>query len=117
MKLKNLNVRLIKLPPKIEVTLYLIREELKSAKFFDGLSRVGVDDVYYQSHHGLLILSYMGFDTIPDDLSNFYTGLIDKYCEKIEEDKDVIMKCAFEVYVEMMIEKRKRMHDPKSDKG
>jgi hypothetical protein len=108
MKPKNLNVRLVKLPAKIEVTLYLIREELKSTRFFNGLARVGLDDVYYQPHLGALVLAYMGFNEIPDDLNNFYTDLIDRHSEKVEADNNALMKCAFDVYMEMMIEKKKR---------
>jgi hypothetical protein len=108
MKLKNLNVRLVKLPPDIELILYMIKEELKSTKLFNGLARVGLDDCYYQSHFGTVVLAHMGFDERPDDLHEFYMNLIGKYSEKIEADNDVIMKCAFDVYMEMTIEKKKR---------
>lgn len=109
MRLKTRNLRLVKLPPKIELVLFLIKEELKSAKFFNGLSKVGLDDCYYQSHFGTLILGYMGFDDRPDDLYNFYVSLIDKYSEKIEPDGNSITKYAFEVYVELVIEKKQRL--------
>ena len=108
MKLKNLNVRLVKLPPDIELTLFFIREELKSTTLFNGLARVGLEDCHLQSHFGTPILAYMGFDNVTDDLYEFYVNLIDKYSEQVEADKDV-MKCAFDVYVEMIIEKKKRV--------
>lgn len=111
MKLKNLNVRLVKLPPKIELILYLIKEELKTVKLFNGLARVGLDDCYYQSHFGTLVLAYMGFDERDDDLHNFYMDLIDKYSDKIEADNDSIMKYAFKVYVEIAIEKKRRLSE------
>jgi hypothetical protein len=115
MKLKNLNVRLVKLPPDIELILYMIKEELKSTKLFNGVARVGLDDYCYQSHFGTVVLAYMGFDERPDDLHEFYMNLIDKYSEKIEADNDVIIKCAFDVYTEMMIEKKKRNAWPIND--
>ena len=34
---------LVKLPAKAELTLYLIKEELKSHKFFTGLRDIGLD--------------------------------------------------------------------------
>lgn len=111
MKLKNLNLRLVKLPSKIELILFLIKEELKSAKFFNGLSKVGLDDCYYQSHFGTLILGYMGFDDRPDDLYSFYVSLIDEYSEKIEPDNNSIVKYAFEVYVELVVERKQRIRD------
>jgi hypothetical protein len=112
MKLKHLNVRLVNLPPDIELILFMIREELKSTALFNGLARVGLDDCYFQSHFGTLILAYMGFEERSDDLYEFYNDLIDKYSEKIEADNDVTMKCAFDVYVEIMIEKKNRLPKP-----
>lgn len=108
MELEKLNVRLVKLPADVELTLFMIREELKSTTLFNGLARVGLEDCCFESHFGTLVLASMGFDERPDDLHEFYTNLIDKYSEKIEADTDVIMKCAFDVYVEIMIEKKKR---------
>jgi hypothetical protein len=109
MELINLNVRLVNLPPDIELILFMIREELKSTALFNGLARVGLEDFYLQSHFSTLVLSYMGFEERPDDLLECYTDLISTYSEKVEADNDVIMKCAFDVYVEMMIEKKKRI--------
>jgi len=73
MKLKNLNVRLVKLPSDTELILYMIKEELKSVKLFNGLARVGLDDCFFQPRFGTLVLSYIGFDERPDDLFRFYT--------------------------------------------
>jgi hypothetical protein len=108
MKLKKLNVRLVKLPANIEFILYLIKEELKSAKFFNGLARLGFGDSYYESDLGTLVLAYCGFDTTPDELYEFYVDLIDRYSDKIEEDNETVMKYAFKVYIEIMIEKKRR---------
>lgn len=112
MKTKNFRMRLVKLPSDMELILYLIREELKSTKFFSGLAGVGLDDCFYQSHFGPVILGYMGFDEISDELQEFYGDLIDRYSEKIEEDNAMITGCAVEVYEEILIEKKKRFADP-----
>jgi len=108
---KNLNARLVKLPANIELILYMIKKELKSTKLFNGLARVRLDDCYFQSNFGTLILAYLGFDERPDDLHEFYKNLIDRYSEKIKADNNVIMKCAFEVHVEIMMEKKNSMPD------
>ena len=108
MEPKKLNVRLVKLPSDIELILFMIKEELKNTKFFNGLGKVGLEDCFYQSHFGELVLGYMGFDDIPDDLLEFYCDLIDKYSEKIEEDNKLITKYAFDVYGEILIEKKRR---------
>lgn len=108
MELKNLNVRLVKLPSDIEITLYLIKQELKTTKLFNGLANVGLDDCFFECHFGSIVLAFMGFDERPDDLHNFYTKLIEQHSEKMEADNDEITQRAFDVYTEMMIEKKKR---------
>jgi hypothetical protein len=108
MKVKNLNTRLIKLPANIELTLFLIKEELKTSKVFNGLARIGFEDCSYQSHFGTLVLSSMGFEEIDDDLVTFYTDMVDKYSEKIEADNNSIMKYTFKAYIDISIEKKRR---------
>jgi len=54
MKVKNLKVQLIKLPAEIEFTLFLIREDLKSNKFFNTLGKVGFEDSPYRSDFGMM---------------------------------------------------------------
>ena len=108
MELEKLNVRLVKLPPDIEITLYLIKQELKTAKLFNGLAKVGLGDCFFECHFDTIVLALMGFDERPDDLHNFYTKLIDQYSEKMEADTAEITQRAFDVYAEMMIEKKKR---------
>lgn len=109
MELKKLNVPLVKLPSDIDLILFMIREELKSTKLFNGLAHIGLEDFSLQCHLSIPVLAYMGFEERPDDLLEFYTDLISRYSEKVEADNDVIMKCVFDVYMEMIIEKKKRM--------
>lgn len=108
MNLKNLNVPLAKLPSDIELVLFIIKEDLKNTKLFNGLESAGLTDCFYRADFAALVLGYMGFDEIPDDLQEFYADLISKYSEKIEPDNRVIMEYAFEVYGEILIEKKKR---------
>jgi hypothetical protein len=108
MRLENLNVPLVKLPSDTELILFIIKEDLKNTKLFNALESAGLTDCFYRADFAALVLGYMGFDDIPDDLQEFYADLISKYAEKIEPDNRVIIEYAFEVYSEILIEKKKR---------
>ena len=69
---------LIKLPQKIDYCLYLIKEELKSRRFFEGLHKVGVDDIYFQPHLDKLILKSVGLDDGTDETSEFYFKIMER---------------------------------------
>jgi hypothetical protein len=100
---------LVKLPSSVDLTLFLIREELKANRFFTGLYRLSLCDCFYQPHLGSAILSHLGFDNCPDDLFAFYTNLIDKHSEVLEEDMQSLTTHALEVYHELVSEQRRRM--------
>ena len=108
MKSINATARLVKLPADIDLILFLIQEELKSTKLFNGLGRVGLSDCYYQSHFSTVILASVGFDERPDDLHEFYLDLINSRSKKIKPDNDSVVKQAFKVYIDLMIEKKRR---------
>lgn len=98
---------LVRIPKKVDRTLFLLCEELKSNKFFEGLSKVGVDDIYYQPHLMSVILEKMGFKEISDDLVSRYIDLLSKYSGKIMEDRKSITKHAFRFYIDLLMEKEK----------
>ena len=100
---------LIKLPSDTELTLYLIREELKNNKLFSGLRIAGMEDCFYQSYFGSLILSYCGFEDDSNDLIELYQKLVDRYTEKVEADNEVITRCALDLYNDLMLERKKRV--------
>ena len=106
--LKNSKKPMIKLPSETELVLYLIKEELKTNKHFTGLRMAGLDDCYYQSYLGSLVLAYSGFEDDSDEIIDFYNKLLDQYTEKLEPDNEVIMKCAFDLYTDLITEKKKR---------
>lgn len=108
MKLKKVKLSLVKLPTETELILYLIRQELKLTKIYNGLHNIGYSDSYYESHLGTLILALMEFDDTDDSLIDFYVKLIDKYSEKIEPNNDSMMKCTMKVYQKLNAEKKKR---------
>jgi len=104
---KTIKTSLLKFPEQTELLLLLIKEELKSAKLFNGLAKLGLEDCYYQPNLSNIILTQAGFDDCPDELMNFYVALVDKYSERIENDDEVILQQAMELYSELMNEKRR----------
>jgi hypothetical protein len=99
---------LLKLPSGVEHTLFLIKEELKSYKFFNILRKTGLTDCYYQPHLGELILAYIGFDNDANETFDFYYSLIEKHSKQLEPDQEVIMRETLIVYHELINEKKRR---------
>jgi len=111
MKLKKLNVQLLKLPSEIEFTLFLIKEDLKSNKFFNTLAKVGFEDNPYRSDFSAMVLASIGFEGRSDKLYELYYDLLNKYSKKVENDNRKIVKVAFNLYVDLIIEKRNIIGD------
>lgn len=107
MKLDNSRFPLVKLPSETQLSLYLIKEELKSRKLFHALHEVGLDDCYFQPHLDSLILRSVGLDDGTDKTFSLYDNIIEKRSKKIEADYDSIMKQAIKAYQELMNEKKK----------
>ena len=101
MKLKNMRYPLVKLPSGTQVTLYLIKEELKSRKFFNTLQEMGLDDCYFQPHLDELILRSLDMDDDSDKTFDAYYEIIERRSKKIDADNDSIMKQALKTYVEL----------------
>lgn len=108
MKQKFLQLPLVKLPPDVDFTLFLIREELKSQKFFNGLHDIGIDDCPYQTRLGKAVLATVGLDDGSDDTTEFYFKTIEKRSERIQPDNESIMRQAIKVYIELVHEKKRR---------
>lgn len=102
MTMKNSRYPLVKLPPTTDLTLYLIREELKSQKFFHALSKAGIDDIYYKPYLGKAILVTLGLDVDKDETFQFFYKLIEKRSKKIDMDNESIMKQVLKVYAELI---------------
>lgn len=108
MKIKDPHNPLVKLPSDIQLSLYLIKEELKSRKLFHALHQVGIDDCYFQPHLDFLILESFGLDDGSDEIFNVYDNILEKRSKKIDADNDSVMRQAFRVYQELVDEKKKR---------
>lgn len=92
---------LVKLPSDAQITLYLIREELKSRKFFRTLQEMGLDDCYFQPHLDTLILRSLDLDEDSDIVFDAYYKIMEPRSKKIEASHDSIMKQSLKVYMEL----------------
>lgn len=102
MKNRNFKYPLVKLPFDTQMTLFLIKEELKSRKLFHALHEAGLDDCYFQPHLDTLILRSVEMDDGTDDTFGIYYEIIDRRSKKIEADNDSIMKQALKAYMELL---------------
>jgi hypothetical protein len=85
-------------PSAEKVIVYLIREELKSRKFFEGLRELGLDDNFYQTDLMELIMAGLGL--LPDEAEqyNFCYQLISEHSSRVVEDADELLDEAKQVY-------------------
>lgn len=101
------NLRLVKLPPRSEIILFMIREELKNRKLTSGLDNIGFDSSHCSLDMGILILAFMGFDSRPDELFRWYYDTLDIYAEQADPHKnDRLNQLAFDFYIEIEMKKR-----------
>jgi len=98
---------LVKLPSDTQIALYLIKEELKSRKFFRTLQQAGLHDCYFQPHLDLLILRGLDLDDDSDKVFDAYYDIIEHRSKKIDADDESIMKQALKVYMELKRLKKK----------
>lgn len=88
--------------PERDHTLYLIREELKSRKFFNTLRKLGLQDCYYQPDLSQLIIENLALNDGSDEAFLFCYDVLNKYSERIDEDEEMIIAQALEVYNELV---------------
>lgn len=92
----------------MELSLYLIQQELKIRKLFSILRKAGMEECYYEPYLDKLILASVGLDDGLDETYDFYTTLIEKRCKKIKPDQASIMKQAVKVYFKLVERKKAR---------
>jgi hypothetical protein len=80
------------------VITYLIREELKSRKFFEGLRDLGLDDAFYQVDLLDLIMAGLGLEPESQDDYNFCHTALRKHSIRVVEDRDELLNEAKRVY-------------------
>ncbi len=90
-----------------QLSLHLIREELKSRKFFGALQDMGLDDCYFQPHLDTLILQSLNMDDDTDETFDAYYEIMERRSKKIDIDNDSIMRQALKAYKELLDQKRR----------
>jgi hypothetical protein len=108
MNLQGQNSSIVKLPSQTEVILQLIGEELKSRKFFNSLTQLGLDNCYYQPNLDNLIMAYVGLHDDDNQTFDFYYSVIESHSELISKNKESVIEQALEVYVELAAEVKRR---------
>ena len=93
---------------KTDLTLHLIKEELKSRKFFNVLRSVGLDDAFYQADSCSIILEQFGLNDDANVTLDFYYALFEKHCIMIEENDNSLTSAALDVYAGLLAEKERR---------
>ena len=88
-------------PGTTDLILFLIREELKSRKFFNGLMNVGFDYTPFRPHLDELIMAALGLDAEQNDVLDFYERVMDAHAELITEKQEAITSEARKVYEEL----------------
>ncbi len=96
------------MPSCIQISLYLIKEELKSRKFFRTLQDMGLDDCPFQPHLDTLILNNLGMDEDTGEIFDAYYEIMERRSQKIDAGNDSMMNQALEAYNELLEQKRKR---------
>ena len=105
---------LVKSPTQKELILQLLKQELKSYRFFNGLREVGLDDSFYHSDFSSLVLTYIGFNDEENSTYDFYFALLEKYSSCFQPNEETVMKLALNVYLELVLELKSR-EEPSRD--
>lgn len=91
-----------------ELILVLLREELKSHRFFGVLRTIGLDDAYFQTDLSDTILKFVGLNDETNHTLDLYFNLLEKHSQIIEANNESVMKEAQEFYSELIEEHKKR---------
>lgn len=99
-------IPLVKLPSDVQVSIYLIREELKSRRLFHALRAVGLNDCCFQPHLDSLILQSIDMDDGSDETFALYDNIMARRSHKIDADHESLMKQALKAYHELLNAKK-----------
>ena len=86
---------------RTELVLALIKEELKSQKFFSILNQAGIEDCYYQPNLSKLILSLLDMDDGKDETLEFYWEIISKAIEKVGANDESVTRQVLNIYASL----------------
>lgn len=81
-----------------EVIIHLIREELKSRRFFEALRELGLDDAFYQVDLLDLIMPAIGLSPDSEAHYDFCHDVLSKHSMRVTQDGDELLNEARKVY-------------------
>src|SRR5688572_28379470 len=87
----------VKVPKEIEVSIFLIRHELKLRMIYQALESIGSVDCYFESHLDRLIMASLQMWDGKDETYEVYFALMDKWTKDINSDPDVITRRALKI--------------------
>lgn len=99
---------IVKLPPKVELIILLIKAELKNVKFLKNLANAGIDASICTVDFCVLISRLMEFkNSNEDEFFEWYFTRQNKLVENIDPDDGAkIMEQAINFYFELVAKKR-----------
>jgi hypothetical protein len=98
----------VRLPEQTELILFLIKEDLKSERFFEILRTAGLGNCSYQPDLSSLILAYTGLYDELDDTWEFYFQLLRLHSYDMPAREPVIAERAKCMYNALVAEKERR---------
>jgi hypothetical protein len=102
----SLKRSLTRLSSSIDLALFLIREELKSRRFFNTLREAGIEDVYYQPQLDKAIFVILELEEDNEETFKGYTRIMEDHAMRIRQDSEVIQEEAVGAY-EKLVELKK----------
>ncbi len=94
---------LVKLPRSVDISIFLIKAELKTRKFFKSMEQIGFDTTLYLTDFSSLILNLVGFESRSDDVYDWYNKLLEDYIQRFElkDEAELLDKLALEFFVDL----------------
>ncbi len=106
--MKGIDISLADLPVEDSLILILIKEELKSHKFFGVLRTIGLDDAYFQSDLSSVILNHVGLVDDTNETIDFYFDLLERFSANLEVNNESAKAEALNMYRELLKEIERR---------
>ena len=100
-----------KQPFSEKVIIQLVREELKSRKFFEALRDLGLDDAFYQTDLIDIIMASLGLSS--ERHYTFCADLLRKHSARVLQNHDELLEEAQRVYA--MLQEYARRESCQSD--
>ncbi|NMH89772.1 hypothetical protein [Flavivirga algicola] len=100
---------LVKIPEEAEFAIFIIRQELKSQKLTNSFDEMGFDGSICISDFSELIFSMIGLNDRSDEFYEWYVGQLNSFCKEVDlSDGTTLSKQAFDFYVHLLVEKRRK---------